>query len=245
MTGAPTDRRVTHTHNAYLAWCRDRYGILLILTILNYVILMVLPAGPASTLIETLVVAATALFALDVCAAPRRARITCRVLVACLPVMPLLYLGLHLTRLKAFIPLSLGLMIGAVTVLILLSLVGHEKVNMATLLGALDIYLLIGIAFAQLFIAFAEMGIGEPFLAQVHHPDRSQLVYLSYVTLTTVGFGDLTPLSKVARTLVITEALIGQVFLVTAVARVVSLFGTNQRLKRSEVTDPTSQDTDA
>ena len=75
MTGAPTDRRVTHTHNAYLAWCRDRYGILLILTILNYVILMVLPAGPASTLIETLVVAATALFALDVCAAPRRARI--------------------------------------------------------------------------------------------------------------------------------------------------------------------------
>jgi voltage-gated potassium channel Kch len=236
---------VTHTHNAYLAWCRDRYGVLLILTVLNYVILMVLPADTVATLVETLVVAVTALFALDVCAAPRKARITCRALVACLPVMPVLYLGFHLTRLKAFIPLSLGLMIGAITVLILLALVGHEKINMATLLGALDIYLLIGIAFAQLFIAFAMMGIGEPFLAQTPHPDRSQLVYLSYVTLTTVGFGDLTPLSKVARTLVITEALVGQVFLVTAVARVVSLFGTTQRTKGAKVAELDRKDTDA
>jgi hypothetical protein len=63
--------------------------------------------------------------------------------------------------------------------------------------------------------------------------------------LTTVGFGDLTPLSKVARTLVITEALVGQVFLVTAVARVVSLFGTTQRTKGAKVAELDRKDTDA
>ena len=44
-----------------------------------------------------------------------------------------------------------------------------------------------------------------------------------------MGFGDLTPKSDIARTLVITEALTGQIFLVTAVARVVSMFGQQKR----------------
>ena len=87
---------------------------------------------------------------------------------------------------------------------------------------------LLGLVFAELFIAAAQIGPMQPFVDQIADPSRSDLIYLSYITLTTVGFGDLTPRSGVARTLIITEALIGQIFLVTAVARVVSLFGSNQ-----------------
>ena len=49
-------------------------------------------------------------------------------------------------------------------------------------------------------------------------------MYLSYVTLTTVGFGDLTPYTNLARSVVVLEALIGQIFLVTLVARLVALY---------------------
>ena len=94
--------------------------------------------------------------------------------------------------------------------------------------------MLIGLVFTQLFISASLFGPAQPFLAQPIQPHRSDFVYLSYVTLTTVGFGDLTPKSDIARTLVITEALVGQIFLVTAVARVVSMFGQQRQGKAEE-----------
>ena len=50
-------------------------------------------------------------------------------------------------------------------------------------------------------------------------------VYFSFITLTTVGFGDITPISELAKRLVVIEAFVGQVFLITLVARLVSLWG--------------------
>jgi hypothetical protein len=55
------------------------------------------------------------------------------------------------------------------------------------------------------------------------------LQYFSIVTLTTVGFGDITAVSGVARTLVALEALIGQIYLVTVVAVVVGHLGVARR----------------
>ena len=69
-------------------------------------------------------------------------------------------------------------------------------------------------------------------------PLRGAFRLLSYVTLTTVGFGDLTPKSDIARTMVITEALAGQIFLVTAVARVVSMFGQQRTREAQAPQDP-------
>ena len=59
-------------------------------------------------------------------------------------------------------------------------------------------------------------------------------MYFSFITLTTVGYGDLTPYTDVARTAAVCEAVLGQVFLVTAVARIVSLLGSS----RSDRSDP-------
>jgi voltage-gated potassium channel Kch len=118
---------------------------------------------------------------------------------------------------------------------ILRRVLGHERVGVETILGALCVYIIIGLMFTFLFVSISRLST-TPFLAQPppHHAPADYL-YLSFVTLTTVGFGDLTPASKLARSVVVLEALVGQVFLVTLVARLVALFGTEQRRSEAEV----------
>jgi voltage-gated potassium channel Kch len=55
------------------------------------------------------------------------------------------------------------------------------------------------------------------------------LTYFSFVTLTTLGYGDITPASDLARLLAMMEAMLGQLFLVIIVARLVGIHATQQR----------------
>ena len=54
-------------------------------------------------------------------------------------------------------------------------------------------------------------------------------VYFSFVTLTTVGYGDITPATELAKRLAVVEAFVGQVFLIVLVARLVTLWGRRVR----------------
>jgi hypothetical protein len=103
----------------------------------------------------------------------------------------------------------------------------HERVDLNTLAAGLTAYLLIGIFFSSLYRCDSAL---QNFLIfqQTVHPDAGDYTYFSFITLTTVGFGDLTPATEVARSLAIFEAILGQVFLVTAVARIVSLLGSEK-----------------
>jgi uncharacterized membrane protein len=74
--------------------------------------------------------------------------------------------------------------------------------------------------FSFLFGAVQE--IDGPFFAQVADPSRSDFLYFSYVTVATVGYGDLTAASDLGRMLAVTEGLLGQIYLVTVVALIVS-----------------------
>ncbi|MGI9113091.1 MAG: potassium channel family protein [Gaiellaceae bacterium] len=99
----------------------------------------------------------------------------------------------------------------------------HRRVTYETVLGALCTYVLVGLLFAFLYLAVNELR-GEPFFVQSGPHEQSEYLYFSFVSLTTLGFGDLSPDVGLPQALTVLEALLGQIFLVTLVARLVTLW---------------------
>jgi hypothetical protein len=97
------------------------------------------------------------------------------------------------------------------------------SVTIETMFGGLCLYLIVGLFFASAFAAIEEIG-GNAFFQQLTaaKSETNDFLYFSFTTLTTVGYGDLTAASNFGRSLAITEALIGQIYLVTVVAVIIS-----------------------
>ncbi|HXW28809.1 MAG TPA: potassium channel family protein, partial [Xanthobacteraceae bacterium] len=100
------------------------------------------------------------------------------------------------------------------------------KVTYHRVIGAVLLYLMIGFVFVALFCfiallepnAFTGLGPLQDNLAVV-----ANFIYFSFVTLTTVGYGDIIPVHPVARGLANIEAIIGQLYPATLLARLVTL----------------------
>ena len=99
-----------------------------------------------------------------------------------------------------------------------------RRVTAPTLLGALCIYLLIGMFFSAIYGAIGAIDSG-PFFAQEASATAREFLYFSFVTLTTLGYGDLSPAEPLGRMLAVIEALVGQIYLVTVIALVVGTLG--------------------
>jgi hypothetical protein len=95
------------------------------------------------------------------------------------------------------------------------------SVSVSTLSGVLAIYLLLGMFFSFLAGAAAALGDG-PYFTAAPDPTPSDLLYFSYVTLSTTGYGDLSPVTDFGRMTAVVEALTGQIYLVTVVALIVA-----------------------
>jgi len=107
----------------------------------------------------------------------------------------------------------------AAPVVIVMRLVRHRDITLQTILGAISAYLLIGVAYFYVYLAVG--GWQGQFFADKQ--PSSTYMYFSLTTLTTVGYGDFTATTKLGRLLANSEAVIGQVYLVTFVAFIVSL----------------------
>ncbi|HEX8861539.1 MAG TPA: potassium channel family protein [Actinomycetes bacterium] len=100
--------------------------------------------------------------------------------------------------------------------------IGYRRtVDRETLLGALAAYLFIGMAFA---FAYRLLGVVQmaPFFGANGDGTLAQDLFFSFITLTTTGYGNLVPAGNPGQSFAVLEALVGQLFLVTAVAKVVS-----------------------
>jgi ion channel len=87
--------------------------------------------------------------------------------------------------------------------------------------GALSVYVLIGVVWG---IAYQLLELAEP--ASFHRSLEAaeiDLIYYSFVTLTTVGYGDITPVSPMARSLTVLEALVGVVYMAVFISRLVGM----------------------
>jgi hypothetical protein len=120
--------------------------------------------------------------------------------------------------------LFLGFTCGA----ILFHIVKRERLTMDTILGGVCAYLLVGEIFAFFFGmiemirpgSFLEGGhmLKEPPNANHLLGRRPELTYFSFITLTTLGYGDIVPVAPIARVVAVLEALVGQIFLATFLA---------------------------
>ena len=124
------------------------------------------------------------------------------------------------TTFAVFLLLTLPAVLGAAF--------GHRRITLNTVAATLTAFLLIGMAFAALYRTAALLEDG-PFFNQTDDATLSNTTYFSYVTLTTLGYGDLSPASDIGRGMATLEAVMGQVYLVTAVALTVSRLGDDRR----------------
>jgi Ion channel len=216
---------------------KDDFGIVLLL-ILATVVSISLGAGAIGTFISVCLSGFTLLFVLHTSGARRRTFRSALLVVAVAvagTAVGLLSGAQYGTAAAGLIGLLLAF---AAPVIIARRILGAPTITVRVVLGALAIYLLIGLTYAYLYPVISAV-TNEPFFVQTDDPGPVDYVYFSYVTLTTVGFGDFTAATSVGRMITVSEALTGQLYLVSAVALLVGNIG------RTIVRGPGREDRDA
>jgi len=114
------------------------------------------------------------------------------------------------------------------TVLIFSRVLKDKKVTSDTLYGAICVYILIGITWSFFYVVIITTSHNAFYINPVNNLDNiinwNDLSYYSFVTLTTLGYGDITPVAPFARSLAYMEAMAGQVYLTIIIARLVGLY---------------------
>src|ERR1044072_4240773 len=119
--------------------------------------------------------------------------------------------------------LPVALLVTATLPITIYRVIHHRRVTTETILGSLCSFVLLGLLLGFVYLAVNELR-DAPFFTQPGPHQQSEYMYFSFVVLTTLGFGDLSPSVGLPQALTGTEALLGQVFLVTLVARLVTLW---------------------
>jgi len=112
----------------------------------------------------------------------------------------------------------------AVTAITLMShLFKAKDITSDTILGAICAYFLIGLMWASVYVVLEILHPGSFHSAQGEISDFRSFIYYSFVTITTVGYGDIIPLTPPARSLALLEAVFGQIYLAVVIARLVGI----------------------
>ncbi len=115
-----------------------------------------------------------------------------------------------------------ALFYGAAAISVMRRLFLEKNVTADTIIGGATVYLLLGLFWALLY-HLAALGDPHAFSREAAELDTFQLAYFSYITLTTVGYGDIFPSNRFAGVLSVLEAIAGQFYLAVFVARLVGL----------------------
>jgi len=114
-----------------------------------------------------------------------------------------------------------GFALGFLIVILVRRLFRTERVTVDTLSSAISGYFLLGILWSFAYALLLQVDPGA--FRAVEACRASDLFYFSFVTLTTLGYGDVTPVSNTAQTVAVLEAVVGQLYLAITIARLVGL----------------------
>ncbi|MBW9216566.1 potassium channel family protein [Mumia sp. zg.B53] len=198
---------------------RDRYGI--VLALLAVVILLVPVDSSALRPLVTALLGAVLLFAQRTSGARRSVMVTSAVLAAVAVVVSGGAQGFNSETAVSVYSITVILLCLATITTIGVHVLRDPSLDVHIVLGVIAVYVLLGIAFAG---TYSVVGIVQGgFFAQGGADDDAvNYFYFSLITITTTGFGDLSPVTDTGKILAALEALIGQVYLVTVVALAVS-----------------------
>jgi hypothetical protein len=201
---------------------RPGYGVVLVFLI-GTLILASIGSGRPAGILGALVFASSTLVAILFVSQARRATLLvvggALAVSALLSAVALFLLG-NSTTASSVTGLAIIAIAGAGPIVIGRDLYRHRSITIQTVLGAANIYLLIGFIFAVLYSIIFVLSPVAPF-SGVETMRGIDLYYYSFTILTTVGMGDLIPTTDLVRVLTIIEALLGQLYLVTVIALLV------------------------
>jgi voltage-gated potassium channel len=202
----------------------DSYTSLLVLLLANFFLLEVVHDERWAVIGSTLLGAAALVVAIsDPDTGHKVERRHWISIVVCVLIAPIVLLvnSREVVGLTYLLPAAL--LVTATLPVTLVRVLRHKRVTYETVLGALCTYVLLGLLFAFAYLAL-DLVRDAPFFAQPGTHEASEYLYFSFVTITTLGFGDLSPAVGLPQALTALEALLGSVFLVTLVARLVTLW---------------------
>jgi hypothetical protein len=203
---------------------RQRYGLLLACLFVLFVFTGVAPGGPWQDALITALAAATLILSLRAGEVTPRVTTVFTVMGTALVVLVagLAVAGVSNAAASRVAACALvAIAPPAIVVGVIRGLRERGGATVQAIMGVLCIYLLMGMLWAFTYGSLDRLG-GDPFFASGVSASASRCLYFSFTTLTTVGYGDLTARSNLGHTLAVTEALIGQIYLVTVVALLVS-----------------------
>jgi Ion channel len=200
----------------------DSYVLVLLMLAGTFVFIMATPPEHWASLTALLLESATLLLALRVSRAKRRMVNLCRVIVV------LAVVSAIVTMAQGGQPESMGfiaMIVAAVGPIVVLRGLRRRSttIDRETVAAALCIYLMMGLFFASLYGGIVS---SDPDAFKgLDVVDSSSLLYFGFITQATVGYGDITPASDLARALAVVQSVLGQLYLVTVVALVVGNIG--------------------
>jgi Ion channel len=125
----------------------------------------------------------------------------------------------------------------AIIVGVVRSLRARQAVTLEAVFGVLCVYLLLGMFYAFTYGSIDKLG-GHPFFAGDASATVPHCLYFSFTSLTTVGYGDFTARTNLGHTLAVSEALLGQIYLVTVVSLIVANLGRSRPRARDTARAP-------
>jgi hypothetical protein len=212
---------------------RDAFGLVFLLVLTTYVLTSLMSNRGWSAVVLTIATSATSVVALT-SSHTRPGLVRAALWLSALTILLAAVAALSNDRL--WLNLASLIQIGLLTVAmaaVLRRVVTTAEVGSRTILGAISVYTVLGILFTFVYGTIERIQ-GSPFFEGVVHPSGSDFLFFSYTTLTTTGYGDLVPGGQPGRMVAGLEMMIGQIFLVTLVAGLVSLWKPGEALRRRQ-----------
>jgi len=206
----------------------DSYGLVLLLIVLTYVLSVTLTQAWSSSLVLAVQIA-TVWVTLRTSQAGKVGRSVAGVslVVATLVAVGNLFFRDRIAGPK-ILPVASGFLYFVAPLSIARHLVRRRTIDLQTVLGAIATYLLIGMFFAFVYRAVGASD-ASAFFGSQGDGTFPQDLFFSFTTMTTTGYGNLVPAGNPGQTFAVFEMLVGQLFVVIALTKVVSTYRPGRR----------------